>query len=275
MATEQVKTKSESSLRHKASFVNGIIQQNPLFVSVLGTCPALAVTTSLESAFGMGLLFTFVLICSNVIISLIRKLIPEEAKTPCEIVVIAAFVTIVKLFTQAYLTALYNSLGVFLSLLVVNCIVLGRAEAFATKNTVLDSLLDGIGNGIGYTLAICLIAIIREILGTGMLSFGVVFTFLPEVHLPILANYEGTYNYSLSLFSNPAGGFIVFGLCLAVINLIGLHKQKKEKEKKTALMKAAIKKPQPKADIPHQPIDTKSASTSTNFAKPALEKGAN
>ena len=126
--------------KHKESFLAGIVRQNPLFVSILGTCPALAVTKNVESAFGMGLLFTFVLICSNMIISLIRKVIPEEARTPCEIVVIAAFVTITKMLTEAFLPELYSSLGVFLSLLVVNCIVLGRAEAFAKDNTVVDSL---------------------------------------------------------------------------------------------------------------------------------------
>ena len=143
--------------KHRESFVSGIIKQNPLFISMLGTCPALAVTTSLESAFGMGLLFTFVLLCSNVIISLLKKLIPEVVHTPCYIVVIAAFVTITKMFTEAFLPELFATLGVFLSLLVVNCIVLGRAEAFANKNSVLDSLLDALGNGIGYTLAICII----------------------------------------------------------------------------------------------------------------------
>ena len=224
--------------KHKNSFLNGIVKENPLFVSVLGTCPALAVTKNLESAFGMGLLFLFVLTCSNVIISLIRKLIPEEARTPCEIVVIAAFVTITKMLTEAFLPELYSSLGVFLSLLVVNCIVLGRAEAFAKDNTVFDSFLDGLGNGIGYTWAICLIAIIREILGTGQITFGKIFTFIPLFHVPLLKG--NGFDYSMSFFSNPAGGFVVLGLILAVIASINQRKAKREKIKLQAEMKKAL-----------------------------------
>lgn len=227
--------------KHKESFLAGIVRQNPLFVSILGTCPALAVTKNLESAFGMGLLFTFVLICSNIIISLIRKLIPEEARTPCEIVVIAAFVTITKMLTEAFLPELYSSLGVFLSLLVVNCIVLGRAEAFAKDNTVVDSFLDGVGNGIGYTWAICVIAIIREVLGTGMLTFGKIFTFIPLTEIPIL-KVRGQFDLSMSFFANPAGGFLVLGLILAVLAAIQEHKKKKEKIKLQSQMKAAIHK---------------------------------
>ena len=226
--------------KHKESFLAGIVRQNPLFVSILGTCPALAVTKNLESAFGMGLLFTFVLLCSNIIISLIRKIIPDEARTPCEIVVIAAFVTITKMLTEAFLPELYSSLGVFLSLLVVNCIVLGRAEAFAKDNTVFDSFLDGIGNGIGYTWAICLIAILREVLGTGMLTFGKIFTFIPLTQIPILKG--NGFDYSMSFFSNPAGGFLLLGLILAVIAAISQYKAKKSKIKLQAEMKAALHK---------------------------------
>ena len=224
--------------KHKDSFLAGIVKQNPLFVSLLGTCPALAVTMNVESALGMGILFTFVLCCSNVIISLIRKLIPDVARTPCEIVVIAAFVTITKMLTEAFLPELYNSLGVFLSLLVVNCIVLGGAEAFAKDNTVFDSFLDGLGNGIGYTWAICLIAIIREILGTGQITFGKFFTFIPLVHVPILKG--NGFDYSMSFFSNPAGGFVVLGLILAVIASINQRKAKREKIKLQAEMKKAL-----------------------------------
>ena len=224
--------------KHKDSFLAGIVKQNPLFVSLLGTCPALAVTMNVESALGMGILFTFVLCCSNVIISLIRKLIPDVARTPCEIVVIAAFVTITKMLTEAFLPELYNSLGVFLSLLVVNCIVLGRAEAFAKDNGVVDSLLDGVGNGIGYTWAICVIALIREILGTGLLTFGKSFTFLPFVEIPVLK--FGSVNLAMSFFVNPAGGFLVLGVVLAVIALIQQRAEKKKKFKKVAEMKKII-----------------------------------
>lgn len=226
--------------KHKESFVAGIIKNNPLFVQVLGTCPALAVTTTFESAFGMGLLFTFVLVCSNVIISAIRKLVPEVIKTPCYIVVIAAFVTITKMLTEAFLPELYTSLGVFLSLLVVNCIVLGRAEAFASKNTVLDSLLDALGNGIGYTLAISIIGLFREILGAGYLTIGKIFTFIPLWQLPILADPNGAWDFSMSLFQQPAGGFIVMGLVLAVIMAIENHKNAKKKAIARAQMKQAL-----------------------------------
>lgn len=237
-ATKAPKQKSESGLRHKAAFVTGIFKNNPLFIAVLGTCPALAVTTSFETALGMGILFTFVLVCSNVIISLLRKLIPEEIEIPAFIVIIAAFVTIVKRFTNAFIPNLYASLGVFLSLIVVNCVVLGRAEAFAKYNGPLDSLLDGLGNGIGYTLAIVIIALIREILGTGRLTFGKVFTFIPTYSLPILKG--ASYDFSRSVFTNAAGGFIVFGVVLFVINAITLHKQNKKKfELKKQRMNAA------------------------------------
>ena len=232
--------------QHKASFLNGILKENPLLIQVLGLCPALAVTKSLVAAFGMGLLFTFVLVSSNVIVSLLRKLIPEEIRTPSYIVVIATFVTIVKMFTEAFLPELYSSLGVFLSLLVVNCIVLGRAEAFAGSNGVFDSFLDGVGNGIGYTWAISLMGIIREVLGLGTLTIGKVFTFFPEpLVLPILKSTVLTstgdplYDYSISLFQNPAGAFIVLGLMLGVMAAITNHKKAVEKAKEKAAKEAA------------------------------------
>ncbi|MFA6829591.1 MAG: electron transport complex subunit RsxE [Bacilli bacterium] len=230
---------------HKESFISGIWKQNPLFVAMLGTCPALAVTTSFEASFGMGLLFLFVVTCSNTLISLLKKIIPEEVETPCYIVIIAAFVTLTKMFTNAFLPELYSSLGVFLSLLVVNCIVLGRAQAFANKNTVVDSILDGIGNGIGYTIAISIIGIVREILGTGMLTIGGIFTFIPKFSIPVLkfVNSSGVvvYDYSMSLFTNPAGAFIVFGLIVAIIQANKLHQKNVEsvnKKKELALKKS-------------------------------------
>ena len=222
--------------RHHESFVAGIIKENPLFVAILGTCPALAVTTNFEAALGMGVLFTFVLVGSNVLISALRKLIPEEVETPAYIVIVATFVTIVKMLCEAYLPNLYTSLGVFLALLVVNCIVLGRAEAFANKNTVYDSFLDGIGNGIGYTLALILIALIREVLGTGMITFGDIFTFLQvngsSIHLFLLKG--PTWDYSIYLFSTPAGGFFVFGVIMAVL----AYKANKKKDREAAERRA-------------------------------------
>ena len=228
--------------QHKASFLNGILKENPLLIQVLGLCPALAVTKSLETAFGMGLLFTFVLVSSNVIVSLLRKLIPEEIRTPSYIVVIATFVTIVKMFAEAFLPELYSSLGVFLSLLVVNCIVLGRSEAFAGQNGVFDSFLDGVGNGIGYTWAISLMGIIREVLGLGTLTIGKVFNFFGDpLTLPLLkstaldAYGNPLYDYSISIFQNPAGAFMVLGLMLGIMAAITNHKKAVEKAKEKAL----------------------------------------
>ncbi|MBP5216506.1 MAG: electron transport complex subunit RsxE [Bacilli bacterium] len=233
---------------HKESFLRPIWIENPLFVLVLGTCPALAITKTFEASFGMGILFTFVLVFSNILISALRKVIPDEVHIPCYIVIIATFVTITKMMTEAFLPELYSSLGVFLALLVVNCIVLGRAEAFANKNSVGDSLLDGLGNGLGFTIAICIIGVIREILGTGMLTFGNIFTFLKingeAIKLPILKAVDGSYDFSISLFSNPAGGFIVFGVIMAIIAAVENHKKELarqkalEEKKKQAALKA-------------------------------------
>ena len=230
--------------KHRESFVSGIIKNNPLFVALLGTCPALAVTTSFESAFGMGLLFTFVLFCSNIIISALRKLIPDVIHTPAYIVVIAAFVTITKMLTQAFLPELYDSLGVFLSLLVVNCIVLGRAEAFASKNGVVDSMLDALGNGIGYTLAISIIGIVREALGNGFFAVGKIFTFLPKVDINILR--YGDVNLAMSFFQTSAGGFVVMAIAIAILTAIQNKKNTKAKvdariamQQKLAAKKAA------------------------------------
>lgn len=199
----------------KANFLKGILIENPLFVSILGTCPALATTKTLEAAIGMGILFTIVLICSNVLVSLLRKLIPEEIRTPAYIVIIATFVTMVKMFTNAFLPELYSTLGVFISLIVVNCIVLGRAEAYASKNGVYDSFIDACGMGVGYTLALMLMAIFREVIGTGAFSFGNIFTFIPAFKLQIIPK-----GYEISLFQTPVGAFIVFALILAVIAFI-------------------------------------------------------
>ena len=227
--------------QHKQSFVSGLIKENPLFVSLLGLCPSLAVTKSLEAAFGMGILFTIVLVCSNVLVSLLRKVIPEEVRTPSYIVIIATFVTLVKMFTEAFLPELYSTLGVFLSLLVVNCIILGRSEAFASKNGVFDSFLDGLGNGIGFLFAICIIALIREVLGTGMLTFGSTFTFIADanggeaIRLPILKG-EG-YDASFSIFATPAGGFLVLGIVLAI--MAAFHNAKTSRAKIDARIAAA------------------------------------
>ena len=220
----------------RKNFLKGILSENPLLVSILGTCPALATTKTVEAALGMGILFTIVLICSSCLVSLLRKLIPEEIRTPAYIVVIATFVTIVKMMTHAFLPELYSTLGVFISLIVVNCIVLGRAEAYASKNTVFDSLIDALGMGVGYTLAIMLMALFREVIGTGAFSFGAIFTFIPYFKLRIIPS-----GYQLSLLQTPVGAFIVLALILAVIAFVKNRKAelkanlaKQEKAKKAA-----------------------------------------
>ena len=221
----------ENTSKRSRIFLDPLLKANPLFVMVLGTCPALAVTTSFESAIGMGLLFTFVVFFSNLLISALRKVIPEEVETPAYIVIIATFVTIVKILTSTFLAELYNSLGVFVSLLVVNCIVLGRAEAFANKNGVVDSMLDGLGNGLGYTWAIAVIALFREVVGAGTLTFGKTFTFIPQITIPILGGFKGT-NFSLAipLFKSSAGGFLVLGFALAILAAVNNYKKHKAQE---------------------------------------------
>ena len=221
----------ENTSKRLRIFLDPLLKANPLFVMVLGTCPALAVTTSFESAIGMGLLFRFLVFFSNLLISALRKVIPEEVETPAYIVIIATFVTIVKILTSTFLPELYNSLGVFVSLLVVNCIVLGRAEAFANKNGVVDSMLDGLGNGLGYTWAIAVIALFREVVGAGTLTFGKTFTFIPQITIPILGGFKGT-NFSLAipLFKSSAGGFLVLGFALAILAAVNNYKKHKAQE---------------------------------------------
>lgn len=191
------------------SFWYGIFKNNPTFRLVLGLCPTLAVTTSLENALGMGLASTFVLVCSNVLVSALRKSIPGAVHIPCYIVIIATFVTAVDLLMKAYLPDLSASLGIFIPLIVVNCIILGRAEAFASKNGVIDSLADGLGSGIGFTLALALVASFREIIGAGTL------TIWGDVAI------KGINPGPVTLAVLPAGGFITLGLLLALINRLG------------------------------------------------------
>ena len=227
---------------HLQAFLNPIWEANPLFVLILGTCPALAVTTSLESALGMGLLFTFVLVGSNVLISALRKLIPEEVETPSYIVIIATFVCLVEMFSEAFLPELYSSLGVFISLLVVNCIVLGRAEAFASKNGPVDTMLDALGNGLGYAWAIIAIAIVREVIGVGTITVGKIFPFFgpKPITIPVLAGYPGAdIAFNIPLFAGSAGGFLVLGIALAIIAAVTNHKAAKEREKARAAKLAA------------------------------------
>ena len=184
---------------------NGIIKENPVLVLVLGTCPALAVTSSAFNGIGMGVCATFVLIGSNVVISLLKKIIPDTVRIPCYITVIAGFVTIVGLLLQAFMPELNKSLGIFIPLIVVNCIILGRAEMFANKNSVFDSLLDAIGMGIGFTFALLCMGTIREIFGNGT-WFGM--QVLPASMDPIM------------IMKLAPGGFFTYGLIIAIVNKI-------------------------------------------------------
>ena len=190
-------------MKNKAlnTVLNGILRENPVFALVLGMCPTLATTTSALNGMSMGLATTFVLICSNVVISLLKNLIPDKVRIPAFIVVIATFVTMVQLLMQAYLPAIYEVLGLFIPLIVVNCIVLGRAEAFAAKNTVGLSALDGLGMGLGFSLALTLIGAVRELLGTGSL-FG-------------MNLYSETYG--MLIFVLAPGAFIVLGYLMALV----------------------------------------------------------
>ena len=187
------------------NFTKGLFKENPVLVLLLGMCPSLATTTSVTNAIGMGLSATAVLICSNVVISLLRKLIPSKVRIAAYIVIIATFVTIVEMLLKAFLPSLAESLGVFIPLIVVNCIILARAEAFASKNNVFQSFLDGAGMGLGFTIALMIISTFREILGAGTwMNFRV----MPMAYEPAL------------LFILPAGGFLSLGIILGVINLI-------------------------------------------------------
>ncbi|MCG6187053.1 MULTISPECIES: RnfABCDGE type electron transport complex subunit E [Maribellus] len=186
------------------NFSKGFIKENPVFVLLLGMCPTLGVTSSAINGLGMGLATTFVLLMSNIVVSLVKNLIPEKVRIPSFIVIIAAFVTIVQLAMQAYLPSLYKSLGLFIPLIVVNCIVLGRAEAFASKNTLVSSAIDGVGIGLGFSFALVLLGSIREILGSGKI-FNI--TLYSE-------------NYVTLLFVLAPGAFIVLGYLIAIINRI-------------------------------------------------------
>ncbi len=194
---------------------NGLIKENPVLVLILGTCPTLATTTSTINALGMGVAATMVLVMSNTVISLLKKVIPDKVRIPCYIGVIAGLVTIVQMLVQAYVPSLYKSLGVFLPLIVVNCIILGRAEMFASKNKVFDSLLDGVGMGLGFTFALFMISSIREILGQGT-WFGITLT----------ANLFSP----AAIFGLAPGGFFVFGIVIALINKLTKGKAIKKKD---------------------------------------------
>lgn len=193
---------------------NGLLKENPVLVLVLGTCPTLAMSVSVINAIAMGLAATAVLICSNAVISLLRKVIPDTVRIPCYIVVIAGFVTLVQMLMEAYLPDLYEMLGVYLALIVVNCIILGRAEMFANKHNVFESALDGLGMGFGFTLALLAMATVREVLGNASFA-GMAIPFLQDYRIPIL--------------TAPPGGFLVFGCMIALVAFITRGKFPKKK----------------------------------------------
>ncbi len=186
---------------------NGLIKENPVLVLMLGMCPALAVSTRAMNGIGMGLSTLAVLVLSNLVISLLRKVIPDQVRLPAYIVIVASLVTVTELLIEAYLPSLYESLGIYIPLIVVNCIILGRAEAYANKHTPLLSVMDGIGMGLGFTAALTIAGLIREFLGNGS-AFGV--RVLPESIEPI------------AIFIQPPGAFLVFALIIAVMNAIGI-----------------------------------------------------
>ena len=196
-------------------FTAGIIRENPVLRLVLGCCSALAVTTTVSGAVGMGLAMTFVLVCSNIVISALRKVIPAKVHLPCYIVIIATFVTVVQMVLQAFVPALYKALGVYLALIVVNCIILGRAEMYANKHGVVDSAIDGLGMGLGFTLALCAMATIREILGAG--------TFCG---MPV----PWFHDNPIGILTMAPGGFFVFGCMIALVNKITHGKAITKKE---------------------------------------------
>ena len=205
-----------SNTKMSSVFLNGVLTENPTFRLVLGMCPTMAVTTAAINGIGMGLAATFVLIGSNTVISILRKFVPDEVRIPAFVLIICTFVTMVQMLLQAFVPSLYESLGMFIPLIVVNCIILARAEAFASKNGVLASAVDGAGMGIGFTLALTLIAGIRELIGAGTI-FGV-------------SVFGGGYEPMLVMIL-PTGGFLTLGILMGIINALAQRTEKKHIKK--------------------------------------------
>ena len=209
-------------MNFKKQLKEGLLTKNPVFVQLLGMCSTLAITTSLFNGLGMGISVTIILICSNVLISALRKVIPSNVRIAAYIVIIAGFVTIVDLMLKAFLPDLSENLGVFIPLIVVNCIILGRAEAFASKNGVLASAVDGLCQGVGYTVALCIMCIIRELLGSGTFGGGIL-----NVGEGITVIPEG---YPAMMMVMPVGGFLTLGFIIAGSQWLMKRIEKKEKE---------------------------------------------
>lgn len=213
-------------MNRKENFFAGFIRENPVFGLYLGLCSTLAITTSLNNAIGMGLSVIVVLTASNIIISAIRKITPDEIRIPVYIVVIATLVKITGMLLQAYFDSIYSAIGVYIDLIVVNCIILGRAEAFASKNGILDSALDGIGMGLGYTLALLVMSVIRQILGSGVLSFANPMTNEMIFSLRIIPE-----SFTVSMFTTPTGGFLTFAVLAAALTVYKNSKAAKLQKK--------------------------------------------
>ena len=205
-------------------FTNGFIKENPVLVLVIGTCPTLATSTSVQNGIGMGLAATAVLICSNMVIAALHKLIPDKVRIPCFITVIAGFVTIVQMILQAFVQPLYNALGLYLPLIVVNCIILGRAEMFASKHNVGEAALDGAGMGLGFTLALAVMGTIREILGTGYWLAGNWWGFAPNWKAIPFQGAAGVPG--MTIMTMVPGGFFAFALVMAFVHHITRDKSK-------------------------------------------------
>ncbi len=205
-------------------FNDGLFKENPIFVQLVGMCSTLAVTTSVKNGLAMGIAVTVVLMGSNLVISLLRNVIPDKIRIPSFIVVIATFVTIIDMFMKAYSPELYSALGIFLPLIVVNCIIFARAEAFASKNGIVPSLVDGLGMGLGYTLALTILSTVRELFGAGTILG---YQIMPETYQPA------------SIAIMPPGAFIILGILIGIFNKVRMNNEKKQKEemegKKTAI----------------------------------------
>ena len=216
-------------MKNKEIFKENIFSKNPIFVLLLGMCPSLAITTSIDNAIGMMIAVTLVLMCSNLIVSLLRKIIPSEIRLPIFIIIIATFVTCVTMLAEAFTFELYESLGVFLPLITVNCIVLGRAEAFASKNGPVKSVLDGLATGIGFGLALICISFFRELLGTGNIVLHSLFGNKEYFNLMgLLGIEEFGESMKISLLSTGVGAFLVLGLLIALFNFISDKRNSKK-----------------------------------------------
>ena len=238
-------------MSYMKEFTKGLIKENPTLVSLLGMCPTLAITTMAFNAIGMGAAATFVLLCSNIVISALKKVIPKAVRLPCYIVVIAGFVTLVGLILQSIAPDIYDALGIFLPLITVNCIILGRAEMFASKNNVAASALDGLGNGLGFTLALLVMGSIREIFGSGA-WFGIDIPFISE-----------NAAQPMTLFVLPAGGFFVLGVVIAVVNKLA----NREPPKAAGCAACPNRESCPGSDVPSAQAGSAAANDAVNTKK--------